>query len=372
LVDLRPICASVTMTNSVVRPQGRMPMSTAMALIAAAAVMVVSTRARHSPLSSLVSLSILLALPFYMLVNLRRPKTTVTMAAAALAMAYLAWGAFLAFWPGIRPDDWAPLDAIHWAEDVLLGRPPAPAFRTSEAVRWNWGLLAAFYAAILVASAAPRVRHRTGPARIEGATPPRAGNGRTTARLRCVPPGAELVLALWFIWNWFLDSRRSEAVTSEWVWPLGLVASLYLAVADWRPRPRSWRLSRFAASVAWLAPDCVGGVITGLVWTAWGWQYAVATAPLILIVVALFARLPLIRRRPRLPVHCRSAPRRSASRRSPIPGRRARILAHLLAAFWWFAISVEVEKSPAHSIGGMVGARWTPPVSSSSSSPGRE
>jgi hypothetical protein len=269
------------------------------------------------------------------------------MAAALLAMLYLAWGAILGFWPGGRPDDWALLDLIHWAALRLFGR-HEPPFHASEAVRWNWGLLAAFYAATLVAAGAPRVRRRTRPGAIDvdGSPAPRTGTRWSSAGLRWIPPAAELVLALWLLLDWLTGSRMVADGLSRWLCLVAIAALLVLAVADWRPRPRSWRLSRFAVRVAWLAPASIAGAITGLAWTAWGWQASLGAA-LLLGVAALFARIVTAPGRPRMLVRRTSVPRSFTPVSAPIARRRRRIIVHLLAAFWWFAMVTEFEKSPA-------------------------
>jgi hypothetical protein len=300
---------------------------TAAPLIALAATMVWSVEDPDCPLGGLLTLTVALALPFHLLSRLGRRPSAARMAAAALAMGYLAWGALLRFRPGAPPGDWGTLRALHgmsWYIGDRLGHwpgpfpPPFPDV-VDQTMRWNWGLLAAFYAAILFFSLAGRVGRRAAHAGLRGSQPRRAEPryllAQTARAMLCVAP----VFALWLFLDGFGDNRMDSGPIHGWrpsgtplARPLGIiVVAGWLVMAAVRPRPAlgARRLSRLVVVAA------TGGFASGVVWSIWGFEVGAA---------ALFIVVALLTHRSRVD-----------------EGRRGSVL-RLLAAFWGFALSVEI------------------------------
>jgi hypothetical protein len=312
-------------TKSSRRDSGRITIAATMALIAMAAMMLASTSTRISdpPLNEILTLFIELVLPLYLLVNLERPLSVAKVAAAALATVYLAWGASVIFWPGRSLSEWTVLKAIYklyWyiGYRLIPQRPPPLPVLALETMRWNWGLLAAFYAAILVITVTRGFGKRVWRVGLGGLPLSVAGSDRISRALQCLRPVA-LAAALWLLSEWLPCLYQGRLARCGWLYPIGLVGSFVFGVTDRRPHPPSWRLSRFALRAARLVPSGMAGVVMGLAWSLWGWQYSVGTAAVFLVIQFSSSRL--------------------AIRRS-----RRHILVHLLAAFWGFALSAEIGK----------------------------
>lgn len=312
------------------RARGQTTISSAMALIATVAVSCSSVLTADSLADDLLILSLLFLLPAYLLVNLRRGLSGVQMAGAALAAIYLGLGASLRFWPGAPPYHWQPIYSLYgvsWGVGYSLGlRNSRLPWGSHEVIRWNWGLLAVFYAFILVVSARQRLRRRPTRAELDsGRIQGQSDANRTWSRF--LPNGVELVPAMWFLCNWY----HGSCPIPEWPYGacpigapwsgalclLGLAGSLLLVFAEWRPRPSWWRPWRIAAGVARLAPPAVAGIIAGLVYSLSGKAGVLAAAVLSVAVVGLVAR----------PARWR---------------KRWIALIYLLAMFWGFAIATQV------------------------------
>jgi hypothetical protein len=297
-----------------------------MALIALAATMLSSVVYSRSLIHVLVLLWMVVFFPLRLLIHLARPKSAEEIAAATLAMVYLIWGAAFGFRPGRAPYevDWVAIYGLHniyWHIGCLIGQTPPPYPQISlDTMRWNWGLLATFYAAILVQGLSPGARKRVG---LVGAPPLLAGPLHVSAWRRRILPTAELVLALLFAWNWLYSSPISGPIRWEWSCPFGLAGCLLLAVVHSRPWPPYW-LSKHARRVARHVPAALTGYMIGLAWSLWGWQASTGiAAALSLAIGMLYVQAPAYWRH-----------------------GHTLALAFLLAMFWGFAISAEIVKIP--------------------------
>ena len=317
------------MTNKTVDARSRTTIASTMVLIAMIAAALTSIKSRNAAFNSSWSLFITLLMPLYIISNLQRPKSATELLAVALAVTYLAWGAFFVFWPGGLPSDWLLLDATHGVYRSLghwLGQRPPPYPRMGiRTLRWHWGLLAALYAAILFVSLAHRVgvRPATCPSRS-----PATRSRQLSMRLRCIR-SATLIMALWFFFSWLHGScpvldlpYGSCPFQAPWCGRLclaGLAGSLLLAAIAMRPLPSLRRLTRSTAPVARLVPAATAGVVTGLVYSLWGWRASAQAAALCVVILVLFERFSI--RRP-----------------------SGLVLVHLLVMFWGFAISAKIGK----------------------------
>lgn len=314
------------MKNRVATARDRITISGAMVLVAMATLTLASTENGSLPLLGLLPIALRLVLPFYYLVNLSRPKSAAEMAVAALAMVYFAWVAFLCYWIGGHPIYiFSELQATHdvscYIGDRLGWKTPSREV-WPQIVYWNWGLLAALYAAILLVEVVHRLGQR--PVWVGLGGSPRRPKLPTPILvvIRGIPAVAGLELAGRLLENWLVRFLFGGVGRSGWYCPVEFTAWLLLAFSDWRPRPPYWRLSRYAGRVARLVPAGMAGVIISLSGTVSGWRCSVGSAACFLVMIAVYERSPLGR-------------------------RHRRILALLLAMFWGFAVSAEIKFLPS-------------------------
>lgn len=313
------------MTSITTEARDRMTITGAMAVIAMAAIMLTTVKNYNIYIKYPVIITVELILPWYYLGNLGRSKSAAELAVAALAMAYLSWGALLQFWPGIYPRPWyvwSLINDLYISLAYRIGRRP-PRFND---IRGNWRLLAAFYAAILLTETARRLGKRPARAGLGGPTPPPLLPIPIGVAIRGISAVAAMALGPCFFLKWFPRFLYFGPAGCGWLGlcPIGLAGSLVLAVADWRPRPPFWRPARFAVRLAAVIPAGAAGVAVGLVWSLWGWRHSLGSAACFLVIIAVYSRI---------------APRR----------RRRVILILLLAMFWGFALSAGIVKEPLRS-----------------------
>ena len=233
--------------------------STLMAFMGLAAILLISPNSGHNNFIKIAMLIVSYAFPLYALGRIGPPRSGAEMLGFVMSSVYLAWGALYLFRPGHPPS----------YNDVLpefLGRPLmtfAALFHTVEpwrdmskwhlVRRWNWGLMAIFYAGLFIDGVVTQFRHRGNDPQIE------IRSDRTHhATFRFVG-----FVLWWTTLLWFVDS--------PWGWPV-VVGSASLAIIaaarrDWRGTSQStWRL---LSEVCRALPAVGIGVGLGLCWT---WQ----------------------------------------------------------------------------------------------------
>lgn len=332
MVDLRDMGPdrAQAMTGHNVSGRNGPTIAGAMTGVALIAAVLASITGADPTINTVFFLWITVLLPMRLIQGLQRPMSTATAAAAVLTLVYLAWGALLHFRPFYLRGDWLILDAIHGiyryvGQRVLDRRPPPYPHISIETMRWNWGLLAIFYAAVLFLALSGRLFTRRSTVRGDRSTTRRARGG-PSAGLRWIR-AITGIMALFFVSGWSqgiapLADRSMPG--APWARPLcltGLAGSLLLAAIAMRPWPAPRRAWRSVARGARLLPAITAGIITGLVWSLWGWEGSARIAALFVAMILLFARRPARR-------------------------RRGLILALLLAMFWGFAISAEIVQNP--------------------------
>jgi hypothetical protein len=312
------------MRNTASKARDSVTIRMVMAWIALSAIMLALTRNGPPRLLGVLLLLLTSVLPYYYLVNLRRPKSSTEIVVAALALAYFAWVTFLCVRDHGHPlyafSEFRTTREIYYCIGYRLGWRPPPSTEPSSynTMYWNWGLLAAFFAAILLVEALRRVEKR--PVRVGLGGSPRPPRLPTPILvvIRGIPAVAALVLAGRFLEHWLVRFLFGGLARSGWFLPVELAAWLALAFSDWRPRRPYWRLSRYAGRVARLIPAGMAGVVISLGGLLWGWRCSVGVATCVLVIMMVYQGSPLSR-------------------------RRRRILAPLLAMFWGFAISAEIR-----------------------------
>jgi hypothetical protein len=292
------------------RTRGRITIVEGMALVAIVALMAASTLHQDSMFNDLLALSLLFFLPCYFLVHLERPLAESEIAAAALALAYLAWGAAYRFQPARPPRCWTEFYALHrlyWRVEIWLGWLPSRFYRISPAtMQWNWGLLAMFYAAIVTVA----LKRRASDRRVwSGAGEPAANESvrRTSRRFR-VHAFTAVILALWSLCCW---RHQVTSPTSCWrpaeprllarpiaaradygsFCLLGLAGSLVAALIAWRERPAGGRPWRYGTQLVRLLRPALLGALCAPIWSLRAWGSPAVTVALFLAIFALFARL---------------------------------------------------------------------------------
>ncbi len=305
---------------------GRITIASAMGLIAMAALVLSSSISRNSPISGLVHLTIWLALPLHYLITLRRMLSALEIAVASLAMTDMAFVAS-GFIPPIDHqfawDLFCVVGLVYRRASYGLGYwDPWPHILNRGGFERSASLLCAFYAAILALAIIRRIEARSVESRPAHFS---SSPGRNHAWLRCIPPASELVLTLWLASGWARLLLDYGLLRPVWSLPIGLSGAVVLAVADWRPRPPNWSLTRLAARILQLLPGSSAGLVCGLIWSSNGLRSAVIAA------ACFFLAITFLRRR------------------SSFLQRRG-ALVHLLAALWGTALSCEFAGSPIAKI----------------------
>ena len=294
-----------------------------------AALLLVAPRSRHHDLFNISMLISLYVFPLYALARIGLPRSGAEMLGFAMSAAYLAWGALYLFRPGHPPYYNAGLPGflhrMSMTSNALFhpGQPTRYAEVWHFVRRWNWGLMALFYAGLFIDGLVTQLRHRGNEQR-DGIRSDRAH--RTPFRL--------VGFALWWIaLLWF--------VGSPWGWPV-VVGSTSLAIIaaarrDWRGTSQStWRL---LSEVCRALPAVGIGVGLGLCWTWQGPNFAAFAASL--VIIGFVSCRWLVVRWPRL---------RVTTLLLAVSWPKLRVIAFLLAVYYGFSVSAQIVEMPAPSL----------------------
>lgn len=259
--------------------------------------------------NGLLILSIMFFLPIYLLLHLWKGLSFAELSAAALAMAYLIWRAVIRYWPGESPYYyWPVLRAIHdayWHIGYRLGRRSTPIpMIDPESQRWNWSLLAVFYAAILIGALVRRRRPRPVRTCDSKSHSPRVATAPSAWRR--ILSLAEVVLPLWFLSYWHhtscpLHSWPSGVGPFGWAWCrwvclMGLAGSLLLSLLLNLMRFHRWCPRWYAVRLSLLVPPVAAGILAGVVSSLVGRGALLFVSVGVVILILLSSRYPSHRR----------------------------------------------------------------------------